>query len=250
MADARGASTQRRQPDLPVFCLAESEMFRDLSESEMAGIAARAGMRTVDGGTVVWSPDAPKPVLFIVKAGRVSLYRLAAGGRRLTLAILGPGGVFGEMPLVGQRMGQGYAETLEPSVLCIMSEQDVREMLLADPRVAGRIAESLGRRLAEVEQRLTDTVLKTAAQRVAAVLWRLSAVPGRPGVLGGPRSAEVRLTHEQLSELVGTTRETTSKVLGDLRDAQILRLRRGGLVVLDRDRLRAASDGLPADRQG
>lgn len=236
------APAPARPVPTPVFCLAESEMFRDLSAAEMAGIAARAGMRTVPAGTVVWSPDQPSRVLFIVKAGRVSLYRLAPGGRRLTLAILGSGSVFGEMPLVGQRMGDGWAETLEPSVLCLMSEQDVREMLLADPRVAARITESLGRRLAEVEQRLADTVLKSAPQRVAAALLRLSAAPGPPGPLGGSRVAEVRLTHEQLAELVGTTRETTSKVLGDLRDAGVLRLRRAGIAVLDRDRLRAAAD--------
>ena len=242
MADDR-ARVDQRGPEQPVFCLAESEIFRDLTAEEMAAIAARAGMRAVDGETVVWSPDTGRPVLFIVKAGRVSLYRLAAGGRRLTLAILGPGGVFGEMPLLGQRMGQGYAETLERTVLCVMSEEEVREMLLADPRIAGRITEGLGRRLAEVEQRLADTVLKTAPQRVASVLLRLSAVGERPGLLGGRRPVEVRLTHEQLAELVGTTRETTSKVLGDLREAGVVRLRRGGLVVLDRDGLSAAADG-------
>lgn len=244
MSDASGVRAGQRLPDEPVFCLAESELFRDLSGEEMASIAARAGMQAVDAGTVVWSPAAPQPVLFIVKAGRVSLYRLAAGGRRLTLAILGPGGVFGQMPLVGQRMGQGYAETLEPSVLCLMSEQDVRAMLLTDPRIAGRITEGLGRRLAEVEQRLADTVLKSAPQRVAAVLLRLSSAPAAPGLLRA-RPAEVRLTHEQLAELVGTTRETTSKVLGDLKDAGAVRLRRGGVVVLDRSRLQAAADDLP-----
>ncbi len=244
MSDASGVRAGQRLPDEPVFCLAESELFRDFSGEEMASITARAGMQAVDAGTVVWSPAAPQPVLFIVKAGRVSLYRLAAGGRRLTLAILGPGGVFGQMPLVGQRMGQGYAETLEPSVLCLMSEQDVREMLLTDPRIAGRITEGLGRRLAEVEQRLADTVLKSAPQRVAAVLLRLSSAPAAPGLLRA-RPAEVRLTHEQLAELVGTTRETTSKVLGDLKDAGAVRLRRGGVVVLDRSRLQAAADDLP-----
>ncbi len=78
MADARGVSTQRRQPDLPVFCLAESEMFRDLSEPEMGrdrGPGGDAHRRRRDGRLV---PDAPQPVLLSVNAGRVSLYRLAA----------------------------------------------------------------------------------------------------------------------------------------------------------------------------
>ncbi|MDP9396744.1 MAG: Crp/Fnr family transcriptional regulator [Actinomycetota bacterium] len=230
-----------QQSAAPVFCLSEVEIFQDLSDQEMSDIAARAPMRTVPPGTLLWSPHERHKVLFIVKAGRVRIYRVSPEGRRLTLAVLGPGALFGEMDLIGQRMGEGFAEAVEASVLCLMSEQDVRGMLLADFRIATRIIEGLGRRLAEVEQRLADTVLKTAPQRVAAVLCRLATAPAEAGLFAR-RGSEVRLTHEQLADLVGTTRETTTKLLGDLRDAGLVRLRRGGIVVLDRDGLRAAAE--------
>ncbi|MDP9407799.1 MAG: Crp/Fnr family transcriptional regulator [Actinomycetota bacterium] len=225
-----------------MFCLSEVEIFQDLSAQEMADLAARAPMRTVAARTTVWSPHQPHKVLFIVKAGQVRLYRVSPEGRRLTIAVLGPGALFGEMDLVGQRMGEGFAEALEPSVLCLMSEQDVRGMLLADPRIATRIIAGLGRRLADVEQRLADSVLKSAHQRVAAVLCRLVGTGPAPGGLFGRRPGEVRLTHEQLADLVGTTRETTTKLLGELRDAGLVHLRRGGIVVLDHAALRAAAD--------
>lgn len=224
----------------PVFCLSEVEIFQDLSRQEMANLAARAPMRTVPARTLVWSPHQPQKVLFIVKAGQVRLYRVSPEGRRLTVAVLGPGALFGEMDLIGQHMGEGFAEAIEPTVLCLMSEQDVRSMLLADPRIATRIIAGLGRRLADVEQRLADSVLKSAPQRVAAVLCRLAATA--PTGLFGRRPGEIRLTHEQLADLVGTTRETTTKLLGELRDAGLVQLRRGGIVVLDHAELRAIAD--------
>jgi CRP/FNR family cyclic AMP-dependent transcriptional regulator len=236
-----GAADRSRQPTAAVFCLSEVEIFQDLSAREMADLAAAAPMRTVPAGTLLWSPHEPHTVLFIVKVGSVCLYRLSPEGRRLTLAVLGPGALFGEMDLVGQRMGDGFAEALEPSVLCLMSEHDVRTLLLADGRIAGRIIAGLGRRLAEVEQRLADTVLKPVPQRLAAVLCQLVEAAPETGLLS-PRGPEIRLTHEQLADLVGTTRVTTTKLLGDLRDAGVVRLRRGGVVVLDRDRLRSAAD--------
>ncbi len=236
-----GATDRPRSPTAPVFCLSEVEIFQDLSPQEMADLAAAAPMRTVPAGTLLWSPHHPHTVLFIVKAGSVCLYRLSPEGRRLTLAVLGPGALFGEMELVGQRMGDGFAEALEPSVLCLMSEQDVRSMLLADSRITSRIICGLGRRLADVEQRLADTVLKPAPQRLAAVLCQLAEAAPETGLLSY-RGPEIRLTHEQIADLVGTTRATTTKLLGDLSDAGLVRLRRGGLVVLDRDRLRAAAD--------
>jgi CRP/FNR family cyclic AMP-dependent transcriptional regulator len=239
-AEARSGSAS--SPTTPVFCLSEVEIFQDLAPQEMADLAAHAPMRTAPAGTLLWSPHEPSPVLFIVKAGSVRIYRLSREGRRLTLAVLGPGALFGQMELVGQRMGEGFAETLEPSVLCLMSEQDVRGMLLADTRIATRIITGLGRRLADVEQRLADTVLKTVPQRVAAVLCRLaSTAPPETGIFP-QRGPQIRLTHEQLAELVGTTRETATKLLGELRAAGLVRLRRGGIVVLDLEGLRAVAD--------
>ncbi|GAA4754813.1 Crp/Fnr family transcriptional regulator [Modestobacter marinus] len=236
-----GAADRARVPSAPVFCLSETEVLRDLSEQEMADLAAAAPMRTVPAGTLLWSPHESQPVLFIVKAGSVCIYRLSREGRRLTLAVLGQGALFGEMELVGQRMGDGFAEALEPSVLCLMSEHDVRSLLLADGRIAGRVICGLGRRLAEVEQRLADAVLKPVPQRIAAVLCHLVESAPETGLLSS-RGAEIRLTHEQLADLVGTTRVTTTKLLGDLRDAGVVRLRRGAVVVLDRHRLRMAAD--------
>ncbi len=229
-------------PTTPVFCLSEVEVFQDLTPHEMANLSAHAPMRTAPVGTLLWSPHEPHPVLFIVKAGSVRIYRLSPEGRRLTLAVLGPGALFGEMELIGQRMGEGFAEALEPSVLCLMSEEDVRSMLLADTRIATRMITGLGRRLAEVEQRLADTVLKTVPQRVAAVLCRLAtAAPPETGLFP-QRGPHIRLTHEQLAELVGTTRETATKLLGELRAAELVKLRRGGIVVLDLDGLRAVAE--------
>jgi CRP/FNR family cyclic AMP-dependent transcriptional regulator len=235
-------SASAPSPTTPVFCLSEVEVFQDLTPQEMADLAAHAPMRTAATGTLLWSPHEPHPVLFIVKAGSVRIYRLSPEGRRLTLAVLGPGALFGEMELVGQRMGEGFAETLEPSVLCLMSEQDVRSMLLADTRITTRIITGLGRRLADVEQRLADTVLKTVPQRLAAVLYRMAtAAPPETRILP-PRGPQIRLTHEQLAELVGTTRETATKLLGELRSADLVSLRRGGIVVLDLEGLRAVAE--------
>lgn len=228
----------------PVFCLDELEILQDLDQQEMASIAARAPMRTLERGSLVWSPADGREVLYIVKSGRVRLVRSATDGRTMTLAVLGPGALFGQMRLLGQDMRSSSAEAFEDVVLCQMSESDVRTLLLSDARVAARITEGLGRRLAEVEQRLADALLKTAPQRVAATLATLAGAAPTPARLAGPRGREVRLTHAQLADLVGTTRETTTKVLGDLQARGVVALRRGTVVVVDLEGLTRLSDGL------
>jgi CRP/FNR family cyclic AMP-dependent transcriptional regulator len=212
----------------PAFVLREIELFRDLTDDEVAGIGAAAPMRQAGAGQILYSPATPTEVLFILRAGRVRLYTIGAEGRSLTTAIVEPGDVFGEMAALGQSLAGMFAETLEPTTLCVMSRADVDRLLLADPRIAARIAGLLGRRVAELERRLADVVLKSAPDRVASTLTRMADRDG----------ATIRLTHEQLAELVGTTRETVTKVLGDLSALGLVHLRRGRIVIKDSQGLR------------
>lgn len=88
----------------------------------------------------------------------------------------------------------------------------------------------LGNRLSDMEGRLSDSVFKTASQRVATTIMKLAG-PRRVGP--GLRSAQVALTHEQIAALAGTSRETTTKVLGDLAEQGLIKLGRGRITILD-----------------
>jgi CRP-like cAMP-binding protein len=213
------------------FCLSEVDIFADLSPAEMDRLAAVAPMKTYAPGELLYSPHNPVETLFILKKGRVRIFRIAADGRALTTALITPGTIFGEMVLLGQHMYDNYAEALEEAVVCVMSRSTVQQHLLSDPRIATRITEILGQRLVEMERRLCDAVFKSVPQRVAGTLTTLAGQQRRLGV--GPRTAQVALTHDQLAALVGTSRETATKVLGDLADRGLIRLARGKITILD-----------------
>ncbi len=219
--------TEERQ-----WVLREMDLFRDLDEDEVMRIGEATRMTTIPAGQLLYSPERPNELLFIVKRGRVRLFQTNADGRTLTTAILAVGDVFGEMHALGQRLERTFAETLEPCVVCVMSRSDVERLLLGDPRVALRITEQLGARVIELERRLGDTVLKPIPQRIAALVARLALASG----------PTVRLTHEQLADLVGTTRETVTKVLGALADRRLVALKRGRIIVPNAEALRALSD--------
>lgn len=221
------------------YCLSEVELFRDLSRREMAALGARAPMRTVAVGQVVYSPAQPVPALFIVKRGRIRLYRVAPDGRTVTNAVLEPGAVFGEMESLGLRMRDNWAEALEQSELCLMSRADVRELLFADPRIALRIAESLSTRIDELEQRLTDLSCKTIDARLAGTLCALAR---------REPDAPIKLTHQQLASLVGASRERVTTALGELVRLGLVSVRRGKIIVRDLGALHRYSDGVRAVR--
>lgn len=227
------------------YCLSEVALFQDLSRREMAAMAAAAPRRTVAAGQVVYDPGRPVNVLFIVKGGRFRLYRVLADGRTVTTAIPGPGSVFGEMDLLGMRMGGTWAQALESGELCLMSRDDVRAMLLGDPRIAARITEQLGARITDLEQRLADLVGKSVLERTAHTLCTLAGADA-PEVEPAP----IRLTHEQLAGLVGAARERTTTALGELAERGLVTLRRGKIRIRDRPGLVALADGAGRSANG
>ncbi|MFD2024620.1 Crp/Fnr family transcriptional regulator [Promicromonospora aerolata] len=231
--DLERAGDRRNSPGTP-WCMAEVDIFCDLNAAEMDALGAAAPRRTFAPGALVYTPHQPVETLFILKQGRIRIFRTSPDGRALTTAIISPGTIFGEMVIVGQQMHDNYAEALDEVVVCVMSKSDVKRLLLGDPRIAVRISETLGRRLGMIEQRLSDTVFKSVPERIASTLATL-ATGAAPG-LG--RGVQVRLTHEQLAALAATSRETTTKVLGELSDEGLVSLGRGRINVLDLIRLR------------
>lgn len=218
------------------WCMAEVDIFTDLNDTEMEAIASAAPMRTFRPGELLYAPPQPLETLFILKQGRVRIFRVAPDGRALTTAIMTPGTVFGEMVVLGQRMHDNYAEALDSVVVCTMSRADVQHFLLSDVRIAARISGILGQRVSELERRLSDSVFKSVPQRVATTLCLLAAQE-RPRALG--RGVQVNLTHEQLAALAGASRETTTKVLNEYAEQGLLRLGRGRVSILDQTGLAA-----------
>ncbi len=223
--------------------LRDIDIFQDLSPDEVETLGHRAPMHTVEAGTVFYSPEDASEVLFILKVGRVRIYRLSTDGKALTTAMIDAGTIFGEMAILGQGMHDSYAEALTPCVLCLMSRDDVKRLLLGDQRIALRITETMGRRLLEAERRLSDFAFKSLPERIATILMTLAErEPSRFSIWPGRASRpELRFTHEQLAEMVGTHRETATKVLNDWREQGLIELKRGKVVLIDLEALRRLS---------
>lgn len=219
-------------------CLNEVELFSDLSAADMAELDRMAPSQRFLRGELVFSQSQPSLSLFILKSGRIRIFRVTEEGKAMTIGILEPGAVFGEMVLVGQRMHDNYAEAIEDSSICRLEARDVEQFLLSDPRIAVRIARLLGEQVARLEERLTDLAHRPLAARLARTIMTL-AEGSAPRALGGSRG--VRVTHEQLAGLVGATRESTSKVMAELSAQRIIRQARGRIVVTDHIALAALS---------
>ncbi len=209
--------------------LADMELFRELSERDMVELDRVTTLTSVSRGRVFYQPEDLGEVLFLIKQGRVQLYRISPEGKKLVIATLGPGALFGEMALLGQQMHSAFAEALEDCLILVMSRTDLERLILSKPAVGLRMLEMTGRRLNDAEARLQDMAFKGIPARLASLLLRLADERGADDIVG--------LTHQDLAETIGTYRETATQVLNDMKLAGLIEIGRKRIGILDRARL-------------
>ena len=215
--------------------LSNIQVFRDLTPNELAQMDRQVTMSTCQPGKIFYMPEDSGEVLFLLKKGRVQLYRIAPNGKKLVVATLGPGAIFGEMSLVGQGMHNTFAESVDECVLCVMSRSDVERLIQEKPEVAFRFVEALGSRLTQLESRLEDIAFKSIPARLAALLLSLQEEQGGRQTVTG-------YTHQDLSEMFGTYRETVTQTLNDLKADGFISIARKQIVLLNMPRLRELAD--------
>ncbi len=209
--------------------LSDLDLFRDLSERDRAELDRMTTITSVPKGRVFYQPEDVSEVLFLIKEGRVQLYRISPEGKKLVIATLGPGTVFGEMALLGQQMHNTFAEALDDCLIVVMSRADLERLILSKPSVGLRMLEITGRRLSDAEARLQDMAFKGIPARLASLLLRLAAEQNSNEIVG--------LTHQDLAETIGTYRETATQVLNELKAQGLIEIGRKRITICDPERL-------------
>ena len=208
-------------------CVSKLDIFADLLPHEISEIDHASATVKISKGGVIYTPEESREVLFLIKEGRVQLYRISLEGRKLVLAMLGPDMFFGEMPLFGQAMGDSVAQAVDDTTLCTLGRTEVERILLTYPRIGVRLIQVLNERLQEAEERLHESAFMTMPARTAALLLRLAE-----------DSNEVRgLTHQDLADMLGVYRETVTATLDKLKQDRLLEIGRKRITLTNRTAL-------------
>jgi CRP/FNR family transcriptional regulator len=175
----------------------------------------------------------------MLKKGRVRIYRMDSDGRELTLTMVGPGTVFGEMALTALRLENAYAEAMEQSVVCTMKRQDLERLVMEKPQVGLKMMSVLSERLSRAEDRMEDIALKEVPARLASFILKLiedEGVMTREGY-----KIPTRYTHRELAIIIGSKRETVTKAFTLLQQAEAIELKRRQVYVKDIKALKSAA---------
>lgn len=231
------------RPEEKVRLLSMVDILEPLSRDEINELSLRIPDTHFERGQTLYTPQEKSEWLFMLKKGRVRIYRVSPDGREFTLTVVNAGTVFGEMTLTAQRLEGAYAEAMEPSVICAMKRQDLERLVLEKPQVGLKMMRILSERLSAADNRMEDIALKEVPARLAAFILQL--VEDEGVVTGEGYKVPTRYTHRQLATVVGSKRETVTKAFTLLQQAGAVELKRRRIHVRDIEVLKeAASHGL------
>lgn len=203
--------------------------FAGLDERALQTLAALATWCEYPAGAVIFLEGEPSSGLYDLQSGWVKVIKLSADGREQVLRYLGPGEVFNEIGVFGERPNPATAVTLEPSQLWLLRRDILQPLLLAHPAVMLKVMDNMAERIAYLAGLVADLSLHSVEVRLARLLLSEATA--------GTLNRQSWLTQAELAARLGTVPDVLSRALRSLTDAHLINVSRQQIVILDRQRL-------------
>jgi CRP/FNR family cyclic AMP-dependent transcriptional regulator len=220
---------------MPLTVSTAVELFRGVSEPEMEKISRFCVDRRYPAKSTIFARGDPGDSLFLLKEGLVKIGSVSEKGAETILHILKPEAIFGELLFSEERRALTAIAGTD-AVVTVVSRKNLLEILRSVPAVAENLIRLLSRRLSKVEKEIADFGHTWSYSRLAMVLLELAEEHG--GETPAGTRIPLRLTHEDLAKLIGTTRETVTTQLNRFRKKGLVK-REGRFFLVDRKGLEA-----------
>ncbi|RKO67518.1 Crp/Fnr family transcriptional regulator [Desulfofundulus salinus] len=204
-------------------------LFAGLSDEQLAEIARLILDRKYRKGHIIFMEGEPGEAVYLLKSGRVKIYKQDEEGREHILHYINPGEVFAEVVLFDGGEYPACAEVVEDAHVGLIRNRDMDVLILKNPSIALALLKIMARRLRVSQRQIMELALKDTTRRLASVLLELALEHGEPEDNG--IRITMPLTNQELANLVGTSRETANRILGELRRDKAVAVTRQGIVV-------------------
>jgi len=234
----------RSTPD-KLWYLRRLNLFEGMSADEIERVSHDLRMRSCSAKSSVL--DGSSERVYMVKQGRVRLYHITEEGQEVTTAVLVPGQLFGLGALFGKGGGKAtFAEALEDTVVCDAAAQDFISMMARHPILMAKVMMAMARQMIRLESTIESIVSRPVAGRLADLVITLAEQAER-----SPDGAILLpgYSHEELGKMIGATRESVSRTLGDWRRAGIITMQGRRIVIRKLGALRAQASGHQQEAQ-
>jgi CRP/FNR family transcriptional regulator, global nitrogen regulator len=207
----------------------------ELDDFERAGL--RAVERRFAPKDTIFTPGDPDDQLYFLLSGAVRLYKIYGDFKEATTALLKDSGVFGKLNLVEGRWQDVFAEAVTEARVASIQKAALERVIKSDPEFALRLFSSLSERLRQSDEVIESLLHREVSTRLATLLVNLGERFGEDDLI------DVRLTHQDLANMIASTREAVSKVMSELQRDGVIETRNRRIAILDRGALSKRASG-------
>jgi CRP/FNR family transcriptional regulator, cyclic AMP receptor protein len=184
----------------------------------------------------VYQPDDTSSHIYLIVDGRVKIGNYLEDGREITTAILTTGEVFGELALAGEDKRKDFAQTMSEVVICPLTIDELKELMYENKDLSFKILKLIGLRLMKLERKLELLVFKDARTRIIEFLRDAAAWKGKK--VGYETMIPTKLTHKDIAALTGTSRQTVTTILNELKENNLINFDRRRILIRDLENMK------------
>lgn len=185
----------------------------------------------------IYFPDDQAKNIYLIAEGRVKIGHYLDDGKEVVNAILTKGEIFGELALAGEQHRSDYAQAMDNNTsLCALSVDDMQALMLHDKELSFKILKLIGLRLKKLERKLELLVYKDARTRIIEFLKDAASWKGKK--VGFETMIPTKLTHKDIAALTGTSRQTVTTILNELKEQNLINFDRRKILIRDIEKLK------------
>lgn len=175
--------------------------------------------------------------IYMIAEGRVKIGGYMEDGHEIVKAILGTGEIFGELALTGEDKRTDFAQAMDNNTkICPLSIQDMQELMAENKELSLKIYKLIGMRVRRLERKIESLVFKDARTRIIEFLKDAAAWKGKK--VGFETMIPTKLTHKDIASLTGTSRQTVTTILNELREKNLINFDRRKILIRDLEQLK------------
>ncbi len=197
---------------------------------------ARAGIRVAErrfgAGETIYAPGDPDGHLHVLLEGTVRLYKIYGDYKEATVALLAEGDVFGELSLDETPRQNAFAEAVTDARVAVVRKSVFKEAIKRRPEFALKLFSTFSERFRQSEETIGGLLNREVSARLATLLSHLGERFGEPD--GSATTLKVRLTHQDLANMIFSTREAVSKEMSEFQRAGLIEVRNRRISVTPR----------------
>jgi CRP/FNR family transcriptional regulator len=206
-------------------------VFAGLSERDWEKVVDLFSERQYQKDDYIFLEGEAPEALFIIRTGKVKVVRHSTDGKDVVLRVCGPGNLLGTVAVFDGGGYPGTAQVIEPCATLVITRNDCLTLVNRYPVFALAVIADLGTRLRSSAEQIRSLAVERVEQRIARVLLKLAESAGSDAPEG--RVIEMPLTRQDVADMTGTTVETAIRVMSKFRRLELIKTRRGKVVLVD-----------------